>query len=482
MPVKTNKLKAQELWDIFFEICAIPHISGHEAALCDFLLKKAEAAGLTASKDEFNNLLIEKAASPSKKNGKTVILQSHLDMVPQKIDNLEFNFETDPIKVCIDDEWVYAEGTSLGADNGIGSAAAMAIMLDKKAVHGPLKAIFTAQEETGLVGAHKLSNSFLEGDILLNLDYESEDEICVGCAGGARLTSDFMIEWDELRPDIKAYKVEISGLPGGHSGIDIDKNRGNAIKLLVDLLENISEVIDLKISMLDGGTLDNVIPRGAFAIVTVPEEESEVLVEATRMFAAGARAQHDYKHPIMEVAESWYMPTKVWSEDFAAKILNVLTECPHGVLTMSKSMPGIVKTSNNLAVLETSMNKLRVKTFQRSFYEDDREELTERISDLFDNAGALSYVDSEYPAWAPDNDSEITSLICDIYSEAGNEVIKKAVHAGLECGVIGSFNPKLDMVSFGPSIENPHSSNERIRIESAENFYGYLRAALKRID
>ncbi|MCK4982804.1 MAG: M20/M25/M40 family metallo-hydrolase, partial [Victivallaceae bacterium] len=317
MPVKTNKLKPQELWNIFFEICAIPHTSGHETALCDFLLKKAEAAGLTVRKDKFNNLLIEKAASSGKENGKTVILQGHLDMVPQKADDLEFDFETDSLKTLVDGEWVCAEGTSLGADNGIGTAAAMAVMLDKEVVHGPIKALFTTQEETGLVGAHKLSKDFVKGDILLNLDSENESKICIGCAGGARLTSDFMIEWDELRSDIKAYKIEISGLPGGHSGIDIDKNRGNAIKLLVDLLKNISEVIDLKISMLDGGTLDNVIPQGAFAIVTVSEEESEVLVEATRMFAAGARAQHDYEHPIMEVAESWYMPTKVWSKDFS---------------------------------------------------------------------------------------------------------------------------------------------------------------------
>ena len=482
MAVTKDKLKPQNLWNIFFEICAIPHPSGHEAALCDFLLKKVEAAGLTVRKDEFNNLLIEKPASSGREKSKTVILQGHLDMVPQKKSNLEFDFETDPVKPLINDEWVFTDGTSLGADDGIGIAAAMAVMLDKDAVHGPLKALFTSQEEVGLLGAHKLSKDFIEGDILLNLDSENENKICVGCAGGARLSSDFMIEWNDLHPDAKAYKIEVSGLPGGHSGVDIDKNRGNAIKLLVDLLKNISEVIDLKISMLDGGTLDNAIPHGAFAIVSVPEEESEVLVEATRMFASGARAQHDYEHPIMEVAESWYTPTKVWGKDFADKILDVLDECPHGVLTMSKSMPGIVKTSNNLAVLETSANKFRVKTSQRSFYEDDREELTEQISDLFDNAGALSYVDSEYPAWAPDKDSKITSIVANVYKEAGKEAIKKAVHAGLECGIIGSLNPRLDMVSFGPSIDNPHSPNERVKITSVENFYNYLLETLKHID
>jgi len=482
MTVTKNKLKPQKLWDNFFDICAIPHPSGHEAALCDFLFKKAKTAGLTVHKDKANNLLVEKNASPGKENAKTVILQSHLDMVPQQIADLEFNFETDSIKTLIDDEWLCADGTSLGADNGIGCATAMTILLDDQAVHGPLKAIFTTQEETGLVGAHKLSKDFVKGDILLNLDSEHESTVCIACAGGARLSSDFMIEWDELRPDIKAYKIEISGLPGGHSGVDIDKNRGNAIKLMVDLLQNISEIIDLKVSMLDGGTLDNVIPSGAFAIVTIPKEEEDILIEATRMFASGARAQHDYEHPIMEVAESWYTPTKIWSSDFTDKILNALAECPHGVLTMSKSMPGIVKTSNNLAVLETTVNKLRVKTSQRSFYQDDREELTEQISNLFDSAGGLSYVNSEYPAWQPNKDSEIASLICDIYNKAGNKAIKKAIHAGLECGIISSLNPKLDIVSFGPTIENPHSTSERVNIKSVENFYNYLITALKHID
>ncbi|MDD5699329.1 MAG: beta-Ala-His dipeptidase [Victivallaceae bacterium] len=482
MPVDRNKLEPAKLWNIFFEICAIPHPSGHEAALSDFLLKKAETAGLTVHKDEFSNLLIEKPASPGRENGKTVILQSHLDMVPQKADGVKFDFETDRLKVIIEDEWVRADGTSLGADNGIGIAAAMTIMLDGQAVHGPLKALFTSQEEIGLVGAHKLNQEFVAGDILLNLDSETEDKICIGCAGGARLSSDFMIDWEELGPGIKAYKIEISGLPGGHSGIDIDKNRGNAIKLLVDLLKNVSEVIDLRISMLDGGTLDNVIPHGAFAVVTVPEEEGEILVNATRMFASGARAQHDYEHPIMEVAESWYMPTKVWSREFAEKVLAVLAECPHGVIAMSKSMPGIVKTSTNLAVLETSMNKLRVKTSQRSFYEDDREAMTNEISDLFDAAGALSYVDSEYPAWPPKPDSRIASLVSEVYREAGLPTEKKAIHAGLECGIIGALNPKLDMVSFGPTIENAHSYKERANVASVKNFYEHLLTVLKRID
>jgi len=482
MTTQKTKLKPQKLWDNFFEICTIPHPSAHETALCDFILKKTEAAGLNVHKDKDNNILVEKPASQGKENAKTVILQSHLDMVPQKADDLEFDFETDSITTVIDGEWLCADKTSLGADNGIGVAAAMTVLLDNEAVHGPLKVIFTTQEETGLIGAHKLSKEFVKGDILLNLDSEHESTVCIGCAGGSRLSSDFMIEWNELRDDIKAYKIEISGLPGGHSGVDIDKNRGNAIKLMIDLLKNLSEVIDLKVSMLDGGTLDNVIPSGAFAIVTVPEEESEILVEATRMFASGARAQHDYEHPIMEVAESWYMPKKAWSNDFTDKILDVLTECPHGVLTMSKSMPGIVKTSNNLAVLETTLNKLRVKTSQRSFYQDDREELTEQISELFDSAGALSYVDSEYPAWAPNDDSPIASLICDIYNENGNKAVKKAIHAGLECGIISSLNPKLDIVSFGPTIENAHSTKERVNIKSVENFYNYLLTTLKRID
>lgn len=482
MAAKTTELKPRELWDIFFEICAIPHPSGHEQKLSDFLLQKATAAGLQARQDKLKNLLLEKPASPGRENGKKVILQSHLDMLPQKADDIEFDFVQTPVKAVVEGNWISAEKTSLGADNGIGVAAAMALMLDTKAEHGPLSALFTVSEETGLEGAHKLSRDFLDGDILINLDSEQENHICVGCAGGARLVSDFMIEWDELRPGVKAYKIEVSGLPGGHSGCDINKNRGNAIKLLVDLIKNVSEVIDINVSMLDGGTLDNAIPRGAFAVVTVPPEDREILVGATRMFAAGARAQHDFEHPIMEVAESWYVPTKVWKKEFTAKVLDALSECPHGVITMSNSMPGIVKTSNNLAVLETSMNKLRVKTSQRSFYDDDREELTAGISDLFDGAGALSYVDNEYPAWAPDKNSAIVALLDEIYREAGIEAGKEAIHAGLECGVINALKPGLDIVSFGPTIENAHSPDERVKISSVEKFYNFLAALLKRID
>ncbi|MBU8902510.1 MAG: beta-Ala-His dipeptidase, partial [Victivallales bacterium] len=480
-PKQTNKLKPQKLWDLFFEICAIPHASGNEAALSDFIFKKAKAAGLKAYQDKLHNLLVEKPASSGYKNAKTVILQSHLDMVAQKNSDIEFNFETDAIKTIIEDEWVRADGTTLGADNGIGVAAAMMVMLDDKLTHGPLRILFTVQEETGLVGIKKLSKKFAEGYILLNLDSMDKDEICVGCAGGARLSSDFMIQWDKLCPDVKAYKIEVSGLPGGHSGADIDKNRGNAIKLLIDLLKNVSEVIDLKISVLDGGMVDNVISNSAFAIVTVPEDESEILIEATRMFSSSARAEHDYKHPIMEVAESWCMPTKVWSNKFTDKILQVLSECPHGVIATSKGMPGIVKTSTNLAVLKTSMNKLKVKTSQRSFCEDDREEITNKISDLFDGAGALSYVDNEYPAWAPSKNSKIVSLICNVYREAGKKISKKAVHAGIECALIGSLNPKLDMVSFGPTIENLHSTKERVNIASVDNFYNCLVKILERV-
>ena len=482
MAVESKNLEPELLWDIFFEICGIPHPSGKEAELCDFLQKKAHKAGLRARKDDYGNLLVEKPASKGCENKKTVILQSHLDMVPQVASDVEFDFEKEAVTPVIEGDWMAADKTSLGADNGIGMAASMAIMLDKDLVHGPLKAVFTAQEEIGLIGAQKLSKDFVDGDYLINLDSENDSRICVGCAGGARLTSDFMIEWDELREGIKAYKIEISGLPGGHSGVDINKNRGNAIKLLVDLLLNVSEVIDLKISVMDGGTLDNAIPREAFAVVTVPEEEGEILINATRMFAAGARAQHDYEHPIMEVAENWYMPTKVWSSDFADKVLQVLADCPDGVISMSKSMPGIVKTSTNLAVLETSMNKLRVKTSQRSFYEKDREKLTEEISNLFDGAEALSYVDSDYPAWAPQKDSKLGSLLLDIFHESGNDAFKEAIHAGLECGIIGSLNPQLEMVSFGPDIEDAHSPAEKVNILSVGAFYKKLLTLLERLD
>ena len=482
MTAEIKKLKPQKLWTIFFEICAIPHPSGHETALCDFLLEKAETAGLTARKDEFNNLLIEKPASSGKENNKTVILQNHLDMVPQKVNKLKFDFRTDSIKTFIDGEWVCADGTSLGADNGIGVAAAMAVMLDSNIEHGPLKAVFTSQEEIGLLGAQKLSKEFLSGDILLNLDAENEDTICVGCTGGTRLYSDFVIEWDEMHLGIKAYKIEISGLSGGHSGVDIDKNRGNAIKILIDLLRNLSEVINMKIAMLGGGTLDNAIPREASAIVTVSDEENDVFIKTMRKFAAESKVKNKDKPLVIRINESSDTVAKVWSRKFSDEIFAAILECPHGVIKMSRGMPGVVKISNNLAVLESSLSKLRIKTFQRSFCEDERKELSNKISGLFEKYGALSYIDGEYPGWMPNKDSKIVSLVSDIYQENGGIAIKKAIHIGLECGIIRSLNPKLDMVSFGPTIRNPHSPNERVKIASVENFYGHLLTILKRLD
>ncbi|QSH41737.1 aminoacyl-histidine dipeptidase [Lentisphaerota bacterium ZTH] len=476
------ELKSKTLWDLFYDICKIPNPSGHEEKLCCFLKTVAAEAGLSCKVDKAGNLLIEKPASPGREKCKSVIMQGHLDMVPQMIAGLDFDFKTDAIVPVTDGEWIKASGTTLGADNGIGTAAAMAVLLDDSLEHGPLKALFTVEEEVGLRGASEVDPEFLDADILLNLDSEDEGEIFMGCAGGARLQTEFNIEWTELKPATKAYRVSVSGLPGGHSGCDIHQNRGNAIKLIVDLLRNVSSVLDLNVSILDGGTLDNAIPREAFAIVTVPEDEGEVLETATQMFAAGARAQHNFNYPIMEVAEEWDMPSKTWSPEFLRKVLNSLHECPHGVIAWSKDFPGVVETSTNLAVVESSRTDLRIKTSQRSFSNADRAALTEKISKHFDAVGGKSTVDNEYPGWKPNPESEIVNLVCSIYKELFKaEPRKTAIHAGLECGLMGNKNPNIDMVSFGPDIKNPHSPSEQVSIASVDRFYQLLTEVVSRI-
>ncbi|MCP3964950.1 MAG: aminoacyl-histidine dipeptidase [Lentisphaerae bacterium] len=476
------ELKPRRLWELFYDICKIPNPSGHEEKLRLYLEAVAAKAGLKYQTDAVGNLLIEKPATQGREKCKSVIMQGHLDMVPQTIAGLDFDFQTDAVVPVQDGEWIKADGTTLGADNGIGTAAAMTVMLDDTLEHGPLKALFTIEEEVGLRGATALSPEFLDADIMLNLDSEDEGEVFMGCAGGGRLLTEFEIEWATVEAGTKAYRISVSGLPGGHSGCDIHENRGNAIKTLVDLLRNVSSVLDLNISILDGGTLDNAIPREAFAIVTVPEDDGEILETATQMFAAGARAQHKFSYPIMEVAEEWEMPSKIWDPAFTRKILNILHECPHGVMAWSKEFRGVVETSTNLAVIESSQAEFRIKTSQRSFSDADRIALTDKIAKMFFKVGGKSSVDNEYPGWKPNTDSEAVNLVCDVYRKLfKTEPVKKAIHAGLECGLIGNKNPKIDMVSFGPDIKYPHSPDERVKIVSVERFYQLLTEILKRV-
>ncbi len=476
-------MKPEMLWYIFHEICVIPHPSGREAELRDFLRNRAKASGLNVSVDDVGNLLIEKSACPDREKAKTVILQGHLDMVPQKNSSVEFDFNNDAIVPCVQDGWITASKTTLGADNGIGVAAAMAVMLSKDISHGPLKALFTVQEETGLNGAMGLNPDFLQGDILINLDSEDENKIFTGCAGGARASYKFIPTWESAPEGYCGLKVSVTGLRGGHSGCDIDKGRCNANKIIVSLLKNYANDFDLRVVSIAGGTLDNAIPREAFAIIALPDEQVVSFAESVNEFYLDLKSAFSDREPEMKIeACAWELTGEVWSQDFQRTVLQVLCDCPHGVIRMSRSIPGLVETSTNLAVIETTPDVIKIKTSQRSSFDADRRQLTAEVSDIFIQAGASASIDNEYPGWAPDSESEILRLTSEIHLKLfGAEPEITAIHAGLECGIIEGKNPHLDMISIGPEIRNAHSPDEKVEVASVERFWNLLTAILEQV-
>jgi dipeptidase D len=479
-----DDLKPQMLWKVFAGLCAIPHPSGSEAGVREYLKRLAENSGLKTEVDSVGNLIIVKTASPGRETAKTVILQGHMDMVPQKNSDIAFDFKENPIVAVIDGDEVHTDGkTTLGADNGIGIAAAMDMLLSGDVSHGPLKALFTVEEETGLNGAMGVQADMLAGDILLNLDSEDDGQIFVGCAGGARLRCDFDIPWRDAVPGFSGLKINISGLCGGHSGCDINKGRGNANKILSLLLEMLSNEYGIQVSRVEGGTLDNAIPREAFAVVAVPGEICGSAIIAAEDFASQIKDELGDSDPgfKLEVIPC-EMPEIVWEEAFQRKVLKALNTCPNGVMAMSKTMSGLVETSTNLAALETDDEKLKIKLSQRSSIDSEREALTNKIIALFDEAGAKCRVDNQYPGWEPDLGSGILRIVTGKFEELFDyqpEVV--AIHAGLECGILGAKNPALDMVSFGPDIRNPHSPSESVSISSVARFRKLLKAVIEAV-
>lgn len=483
MTTSIKTLEPSLLWDIFNSICSIPHPSGHEEALRDFLKAKALSAGLETEIDKTGNLLISKPASKGMEKARTVILQGHLDMVPQKNSNVQFDFVKDPIKPYITGDMVKAENTTLGADNGIGAAAAMAVLLDKNAQHGPLKALFTVAEEVGLTGALGLQADFLKADILLNLDSEEEGMVFIGCAGGIRSNHEFIPDFTPAPQKHQSKHLTVSGLKGGHSGCDINAGRGNAIKIMAELLTTASKRFQLKLADIHGGNLDNAIPREAFATVLLPQEAenfasfvSEFETEKRKFFS---KAEPDLKISTADAA----IPGKIFSDKFQKQFLDALNECPHGVISMSKDFPGIVETSTNLAAIKNDSGKITIRTSQRSPIEKDKMRLSQKICDLFAAAGAKSSTDCEYPGWEPKHNSKVLKTFCEVHKKLfGTEAEKLVIHAGLECGIIYAKNPAMEMLSFGPEIKNAHSPDEYTKISSVAKFWTLLNALLKALD
>ena len=462
------------VWKHFAAICNIPHPSHHEEKIRQYVVDFAEAQGLEYKVDEANNVYVRKPATAGMENRKGIVIQAHLDMVPQKNNDKVFDFENDPIEAYIDGEWVTANGTTLGADNGIGAAAILAVLEDKTLVHGEVEALFTATEETGMAGAFGLKGGLLKGDILFNLDSETEGELYVGCAGGldANITLPYTAE--AAPAGYVAYSVEVKGLKGGHSGIQIGYQRANANRELFRLLNHTA--CDVRLASVDGGGLRNAIPREATAVVLVSEAdaaafEAEVAQAEKTLVAEFANIEDS----ISVKCTKCQMPTTVIPAQVAEKLAKAVIGAPNGVVKMSVEMEGLVQTSSNLARVVSDGSVVKIQCLLRSSVNSEKHALGEAIKGVFELAGATVELSGDYDGWKPNMESPILhTMLASYESLYGVKPAVMAIHAGLECGIIGGKYEGLDMISFGPTICFPHSPDEKVEIASVEKFYSFL--------
>jgi len=475
-----NNLKPQSLWNHFEKILEIPHCSGNEKALGDYIIQVANHNKLSWKRDKVGNVLVEKAATPGHENSEIVILQGHLDMVCEKNSDVSHDFTRDKIKAEIEGDWVRARGTTLGADNGIGLSAALAVMEDDKLTHGPLEFLFTVDEETGLTGATQISPDFLKGRKLLNLDSEKEGSFTIGCAGGGDSEIDFPLKREKYQKK-NAYRLKIFGLKGGHSGLDIHRNRGNAIKILSRMLYQTSKASSLELVRIEGGNKRNAIPREAWADILISPENflkfSDILNQTFQKIRAEYRiTESDLKYSF-EKAEK--IEEKPLSADSTKFLLSLLLALPHGVLAMHPEIEGLVETSTNLALITTKKDSIQIILSSRSSLTSALEATRETIAAISELAGAKITQPEGYPGWTPNLDSQLLKIFKEVYRKNFNQEPEVcAVHAGLECGILGEKFPGMDMISFGPDIENPHSPDERVHIGSVEKFFNFLTAVL----
>lgn len=477
------KLQPAEVWYYFKEILAIPRPSKKEEKIIAYLLDFGKKNKLETLQDEVGNVLIRKAATKGMENRKMTVLQSHVDMVCEKNSDKVHDFEKDPIISKINDGWVYATDTTLGADDGIGIAAQLAILAADNIEHGPIECLFTVDEETGLTGAFGLKPGFLKSEILLNLDSEDEGQIFIGCAGGRDTVAWLPFDKEPVTEGFKAFKIMVSGLKGGHSGDDINKNLGNANKILNRFLFENKDKFNIKLHTFDGGNLRNAIAREAFAIVLIPEENVEKVKKELFEFTADIKSEYHKPDPKVAIdMATTKLPEFYCDDESADYLINAVYACPHGVIAMSQEIKDFVETSTNLASVKFGDDEIMVTTSQRSSVESAKKDVCNMVESVFKLAGAQIEHSSGYPGWKPNPDSEIVELTVKSYKKLFNKVPEVlAIHAGLECGLIGNVYPKMDMTSFGPTIKGAHSPEERIEIQSVQKFWDLLLDVVKNI-
>ena len=484
MSAEIKNLSPKPVWDYFYSLTQIPRPTGHMEAVTRFVESVGNALGLETLRDGVGNVLIRKPASPGRENHKTVTLQAHLDMVPQKNASVKHDFLTDPIDAYVEDGWVKARGTTLGADNGIGASLALAVLADDTLEHGPIEALFTIDEEQSMDGAFGLKPNFLQGDILLNCDSEKEGELFVGCAGGADLNISFQFKEDTYIPEGDvAVKITLSGLKGGHSGVDIHLGRANANKLMFRFLKEAVCDYGARLSAVEGGNMRNAIPREAWAIVTIPGDNVEALWELVSDYQEMYQVEYaGVESGIRFEAEMTELPTTLIPEEIQDDLINAIEGCQNGVISMLHDFPGTVESSSNLAIVKTSDELIEIKILVRSSSETRIEAVCSSLESIFSMAGAKVEIPDGYNGWQPNIHSPMLQVMKEVYQELfAVEPAVKVMHAGLECGIIQGAYPQMDMISIGPDLEYPHSPDERVRIESVANTWRYITAVLAKI-
>ena len=474
-------LQPKLVWEIFDEITKVPRPSKREDKIIEYLVDFAQKHSLEYQRDQIGNVVIRKAATAGYEALPTVILQSHMDMVCEKNSDTEHNFDTDPIRTKIVDGWVKAEGTTLGADCGIGMAAALALLVDPTVEHGAVEALFTVDEETGLTGAFNLGEGMLTGKYLINLDSEDEGEIFIGCAGGVDTLAHFDYSVETLSAGYEYYRIGISGLKGGHSGDDIDKGLGNANKILASFLYDATR-FGIRVGMFDGGNLRNAIPREAYAVVAVPEHTALLFETALATYVSAVKAMYAPTEPNLKITLGEAAIQPVIDEETQSALLAALVGLPNGVLAMSQTMKGLVETSTNLASVKFVDGKIVVTTSQRSSVERAKRDAMHSIEAVLELAGATVEHSDGYPGWTPNPSSSLLNSTIESYKGLfGVEPKVRAIHAGLECGLFLEKYPHLEMVSFGPTLRGVHSPDERLEIETVDKFWQLLLDVLKRV-
>ena len=474
-------LDPKVVWENFYKLTQVPRPSKKEEKIQAFMMNFGNSLGLVTEKDSIGNVVIRKPATPGMENRKGIVFQGHLDMVPQKNNGTVHDFENDPIDAWIDGEWVRARGTTLGADNGMGVACAMAVLAAKNLVHGPLEALFTCDEETGMTGALGLKPGWLKGEILLNMDSEEEGELYVGCAGG--INADIEFEYDEVivPQGVTPLKLVISGLRGGHSGLEINQGRGNANKLIIRFLKFATRELDARLAEINGGGMRNAIPREAYAVVLVPDDNVAQLKSAVSKYESIYKYELGAIEPNLSfTVQETEIPESLIEERVQDDLIDSAYACPNGVIRMSDAMEGLVETSTNLSTIKSRKGVIFVKCLLRSSVESAKNDLVEMVDSVFALGGAMVSFDGDYPGWKPNMNSQILALMKEIYqNKFGRTPQVLGIHAGLECGILGAAYPNWDMISFGPTMRSPHSPDERVNIPSVLKFWDFLVEILK---